>query len=147
MDNLRRMVRQAIDQDLSGYPPPPPDLRNRVAAHVVDQAAGQQRDRPHWLLVAIAVIVALVLVPGLLLSLRATVGRPQPGAQPAAPIGSASAQPSSSLTWSPTAAPTSTALPGTAGVPPARQGAAMAWDPKDGYVLMFGGGNVQSSNA
>ena len=138
-EDLRSMLKRAVDDDLAAYPAPPGDLRSRA----IRSAAARSRTRPQAaprLVAAAAVALALVAV-GVLLGLRVHPGSaPSPATSPAPVV---TTTPSPSPTASATPAPTATPVPtppGTPGTPPGSMGGAVAvYDPANQRVVMFGG--------
>lgn len=120
MAELETEIRHAFERRLAAMPAPP-DLGARISDAVLQRKSGPQAWR------VLAGSAALVLVAAM--TFYVLLARHIP---PAPIIGPT---PSGQLP-TPSATPTPAGGPGTPGP---RVGASMAWDQKDGYLLMFGG--------
>jgi hypothetical protein len=125
MADLETEIRQAFERRLAAMPARP-DLRARISDVLQRKSAPQG-----WRVLAGSAALVLVAAVTFYILLARHV--------PPAPI--IGPTPSGQLP-TPTAAPTPAGGPATPG---ARLGAAMAWDQKDGYLLMFGGASYGPS--
>src|ERR1700704_2877320 len=131
MAELETEIRNAFERRLAAMPARP-DLRARIGASVLERKAEPQL----WRVVAGSAAVLLLGAVAFYVLLARHIP-PAPIIGPT-PIGQ-SPTPTASASTSPSTSPTPTPLTGTAGTPGPRLGAGMAWDAKDGYLLMFGG--------
>jgi hypothetical protein len=137
MAEIETEIRNAFERRLAAMPARP-DLRAQIGASVLERKAEPQL----WRVVAgSAAVLLLGAVTFYVLLARHIPPAPIIGPTP---IGQ-SPTPTASAITSPITSPTPTPLTGTAGTPGPRLGAGMAWDAKDGYLLMFGGARYGSS--
>jgi hypothetical protein len=132
MAQIETEIRQAFERHLATMPARP-DLRPRIM-----EAVRQQRSRPAAWRVAAASAGLLLVGAVAFYALVARHGQPAPIISPTPTVQTPAPSVASPT---PTATPTATPTPqaGVPGTPGARLGAAMAWDEKDGYLLLFGG--------
>jgi hypothetical protein len=133
MAQLEAEIRHAFERRLASMPARP-DLRARIS-----DAVGQQSSRTQIWRVA-AASAALLLVGAV--ALFALLARHIP---PAPIIGPTPTPSVASPTATATATVSSVPRPGVPGTPGPRLGASMAWDKKDGYLVMFGGARYGAS--
>jgi hypothetical protein len=132
MAQLETEIRHAFERRLATMPARP-DLRLRIS-----DAVRQQSSRPQVWRVA-AATAGLLLVGAI--AFYALLARPTQPAPIIGPTPTVQSPAPSAASPTPTTTATASAIPlvGVPGTPGPRLGAAMAWDQKDGYLLMFGG--------